>query len=87
MAENTSNENTANENIPAWDGCTHNCNTCGSACGEDGGERKPSFFDRMEMISEGFDAVGEEAIIQMLNDAVAEWEAEEAAEAGTEAEE
>ena len=86
MDEKTT-ENVTNTEGAAWDGCTHNCNTCGSACGEDGGERKPSFFDRMEMISEGFDAVGEEAIIQMLNDAVAEWEAEEAAEAGTEAEE
>ena len=55
--------------------CTHDCSTCGSACSTE--KKGPSFFDRMESISETLDAVGEEEIIRMLNEAVEEWEAEE----------
>lgn len=64
-------------------GCTGNCHTCGSSCGEDG-ERKPSFFDKLEGISEHFEEIGEDNLIQMLNDLVSELEAEDEAEGGTE---
>ena len=56
------------------DNCTHNCHTCGSACSSPEGERKPSFFDRLESASEHFEKMGEDNFIQMLNDAVAELE-------------
>lgn len=56
-------------------GCTGSCHTCGSTC--ESGERKPSFFDTLENISEHFSEIGEDNIIQMLNDAVAEWEKED----------
>ena len=38
--------------------CTHDCSTCGSACGDhgcgssEGGEMKPSFFDRVDTLVE-----------------------------------
>lgn len=57
------------------DGCTGNCGTCGSAC--EGSERKPSFFDRLESISEHFEEIGEDNLIQMLNDVVTELEKED----------
>ena len=60
--------------------CTHDCSTCGSAC--DSPERGPSFFDRLDKFSEIMDDVGEENILKYLNEAIEEWEAEEAAEAG-----
>ena len=41
------------------------------------GERKTSFFDKLESISEHFDNVGEENVLQMLNDIVAELEKED----------
>ena len=68
-------------NIPTVDleNCTHDCRTCGSACSTSEGPRKPSFFDQMERISEAMDEVGEDEILKMLNDAVSEWEAEDAA--------
>lgn len=56
-------------------GCTGSCNTCSSAC--EGDEKKPNFFDTLENISEHFSKIGEDNIIQMLNDAVAEWEKED----------
>ncbi len=67
--------------IPTVDleNCTHDCRTCQSACDTADGPRKPSFFDQMERISEAMDAVGEDEILRMLNDAVSEWEAEDAA--------
>lgn len=60
--------------------CTHDCNSCSAACGS-AEKRGPSFFDKMNSISETLEAVGEDNIIRMLNEAVSEWEAEEAAEA------
>ncbi|MCD8151728.1 MAG: hypothetical protein LUD71_01355 [Clostridiales bacterium] len=57
--------------------CTHDCSTCGASCAPDG-ERKPSFFDRMEAASEHFEAMGEENFINMLNEAVAALEKEDA---------
>lgn len=57
-------------------GCTGNCHTCGgSAC--DDAERKPSFFDTLENLSEHFSNIGEDNLIQILNDTVAEWEKED----------
>ena len=38
-------------------GCTGNCHSCGSSCDTQTGERKPSFFDRLESISEHFEHV------------------------------
>ncbi len=64
--------------------CTQDCSTCISKCNIDLGEAGPSFFDRLESISESFDEVGEENIINMLNEAVAALEAEEAAEEAAE---
>ena len=57
-------------------GCTGNCHTCGSSC--DTEKKGPSFFDKLETISEHFSEVGEDNIINMLNEAVAEWEKEDA---------
>ncbi|MCC8028232.1 MAG: hypothetical protein LIO75_00225 [Lachnospiraceae bacterium] len=59
-----------------YNNCTHNCNTCAAACDADG-ERKPGFFDRLEAVSEHFEKMGEDGIIDMLNEAVATLEAEE----------
>ena len=58
--------------------CTHNCSTCGATCAVDeNGERKKSFFQRMEEISESMNAIGEENILEILNTQIDEWEAEE----------
>ncbi len=67
--------------IPTVDleNCTHDCRTCGSSCATSEGPRKPSFFDQMEKISEAMDEVGEDEILKILNEAVSEWEAEDAA--------
>ena len=65
----------SDKNMMMPEDCTHDCNTCGSACSTE--KRGPSFFDRMESISSTLDAVGEDEIIRMLNEAVDEWEAEE----------
>lgn len=59
------------------DECTHNCQTCSAACSADG-ERKPSFFDRLEAASEHFEQMGEDNFIQMLNEAVEALEKEDA---------
>ena len=56
-------------------GCTGNCHTCASAC--DTEKKGPSFFDKLETFSEYFSEVGEENLIKILNDTVAEWEKEE----------
>lgn len=56
-------------------GCTGNCHTCGSSCEDE--KRGPSFFDRLENISECFSEIGEDNIIQMLNEAVESWEKED----------
>lgn len=58
-------------------GCTGNCHTCGSGSSCDTGERKPSFFDTLENLSEHFSNIGEDNLIQILNDTVAEWEKED----------
>lgn len=63
--------------------CTHNCYTCSSGCGDADVERKPSFFDRLEAASEHFEKMGDEAVINMLNEAVAALEEEDAKEEGT----
>ena len=39
--------------------------------------KKAKFFDRLESISEHFDNVGEDNVLQMLNDIVAELEKED----------
>ena len=65
MAENT------------MSGCTGSCHSCGSSCDTQTGERKTSFFDKLESISEHFDNVVEENVLQMLNDIVAELEKED----------
>ena len=52
-------------------GCTGSCHSCGSSCDTQTGERKTSFFDKH------FDNVGEENVLQMLNDIVAELEKED----------
>ncbi len=65
--------------------CTHDCSTCASACEIDP-DAGPSFFDRLEEASEKFDEIGEENIINMLNEITAELEKEEAAEEAAEKE-
>lgn len=67
-------QNTMSENTIG--GCSGSCHSCASSCGPENGERKPSFFDRLESISEHFDEVGEDNVLQMLNDIVAELEKE-----------
>ncbi len=67
------------EDIPMED-CTHDCSTCPSSCEIDP-DAGPSFFERLESISEHFDEVGEENILDMLNEAVSQLEEEDAAEA------
>ncbi len=59
--------------------CTQDCSTCASAC-DVGEQAGPSFFDRMESFSKHVEDMGEDNFINMLNEAVAELEAEEAAE-------
>jgi len=59
-----------------YNDCTHNCNTCAAAC-DANGERKPSFFDRLESVSEHFEKIGEDGLIDMLNEAVAVLESED----------
>ncbi|BAK47500.1 MAG: hypothetical protein ACOX8G_03505 [Eubacterium sp.] len=60
----------------APENCTHNCGTCGSGCGSE--QNGPSFFDKMESISETLDEVGEENILRILNETIEEWQAEDA---------
>ncbi len=64
--------------------CTHNCSTCAVSCDADG-KRKPSFFDRLESVSEHFEKMGEDGFIDMLNEAVATLEEDDdTADEGTE---
>lgn len=58
--------------------CVQDCNACGVSC--DSRKRGKSFFDKMEHISEVLEDVGEDNIIRMLNEAVDQWEAEDAEE-------
>ncbi|MCC8141884.1 MAG: hypothetical protein LIO56_05045 [Lachnospiraceae bacterium] len=67
-------------NIPNMDNCTQDCSTCPAACDIDLEQSGPSFFERLETASEYFEAMGEDNFINMLNEAVAELEAEDAAE-------
>ncbi len=55
--------------------CTHNCHTCGSACGN-GEKTEPSFFDKLEAVSEAYDQLDEEEVLRILNETVAQWEKE-----------
>ena len=55
-------------------GCTGSCHSCGSSCDTQTGE---SFFDKLESISEHFENIGEDNVLQMLNDIVAELEKED----------
>lgn len=71
MAENT------------FSGCTGNCQSCGESCTPDG-ERKPGFFEKMEEVSIKMNEIGEENILNMLNEAIAEWEKEEEEESKSE---
>ncbi len=64
--------------------CTQDCSTCPSSCDVDPGDAGPSFFDRLEEFSEHVEAMGEDNFINMMNEAVAELEKEDAKEAGTE---
>ena len=54
--------------------CTHNCNTCSAAC--DTRKHGPSFFDRLEMVSDAYSQLDEDEVIRILNETVAEWEKE-----------
>ncbi|SDB07064.1 hypothetical protein [Eubacterium oxidoreducens] len=63
------------------DECTHNCSTCSAACNDTpDGERKPSIFQRMEAVADRADEIGEDNIINMLQDFVTAIEEEEAKE-------
>ncbi|MCR5666563.1 MAG: hypothetical protein K6G01_07005 [Eubacterium sp.] len=63
------------------DDCTHNCSTCSAGCSDTpDGERKPSIFQRMENIAERADEIGEDNILNMLQDFVTAIEEEEAKE-------
>ncbi len=66
--------------------CTQDCSTCPSACDVDLSDSGPSFFERLEKMSEHFDSIGDENFINMLNEAVANLEAEDAAESAAEGE-
>lgn len=57
--------------------CTHNCSTCGSACGTE--KKGKSFFDKLEMVSDAYSQLDEEEVLKILNDTIAEWEKEEEA--------
>ncbi len=61
--------------------CVQDCSKCTAACDTNMNSDGPSFFERLESISEYFDDVSEESIIGMLNDAVAELEAADTDEA------
>ncbi len=59
-------------------GCTHNCSTCGpDACGPDCStepKKGLSFFGTLGAISDHTDKMNDEELMQMLQDAVDEWE-------------
>ncbi len=60
------------------DNCTHNCSTCAAACAVDeNGEPRKSIFQRMEQVADAMSEIGEENILKILNEQIAEWEAEE----------
>lgn len=64
--------------------CTHDCGTCAASCNVE--KKGPSFFDRLEMISDAYNSLDEDEVLRILNETIAEWEREDA-EAGAEAEE
>jgi hypothetical protein len=68
------------------DGCTHNCHTCSAGCDTDG-EKKVNFFEKMEEISTKLNDIGEENILNILNEAIEQWEAEDAEEEAAKAQE
>lgn len=55
--------------------CTHNCHTCGSACGSTD-KKQESFFDKLENISEAYNQLDEEEVLKILGDTVSQWEKE-----------
>ena len=55
-------------------GCTGSCHSCGSSCDTQTGERKQAFSINWNLFPNNFDNVGEENVLQMLNDIVAELE-------------
>ena len=59
--------------------CTHDCASCAAAC--DVEKRGPSFFDRLEMISDAYNSLDEEEVLRILNETIAQWEKEEEEEA------
>ena len=69
------------ENNMIPENCTHDCSTCSAACAVDeNGQPVKSIFQRMEDFADVMSEVGEEKILEMLNEQIAEWEAEEKAE-------
>ena len=51
----------------APEGCTHNCHTCGAACGSDK-KPKPGFSDHLEAFNEQFDDYTDEELLKMIQD-------------------
>ncbi len=58
--------------------CTHNCHTCGSNCNTE--KTKDSFFDTLDKIADAYGDIGEDEMLRLLNETVAEWEKEMAEE-------
>lgn len=57
----------------AQGGCTHNCSTCGpDAC--EPKKKGLSFFGTLGAISDHTDKMNDEELMQMLQNAVDEWE-------------
>ena len=54
-------------------GCTHNCSSCApGTCDTD--NKSINFFGTLGNISDKIDEVGDDEIMKMLEDAVAEWD-------------
>lgn len=57
---------------PASSGCTHNCSSCApGSCDTD--KKGINFFGTLGSINDKTSELGEEEIMKLLEDAVAEW--------------
>lgn len=63
-----------NNPLDSMDSCTHNCHTCGSNCSTE--KTKDSFFDTLDKIADAYDEIGEDEMLRILNETVAQWEKE-----------
>ncbi len=63
-----------NTAAPTPGGCTHNCSTCAPNSCDSDKKKGISFFGTLNNISEHTDKLSDEELMQILQDAVDEWE-------------